>query len=622
MSYEELNTKILELVGGKENIKSVAHCMTRLRFNLNDRQIAKTDAIKDIDGVVDVVSNEVAYQIIIGTHVTEVYNELMEMIGDNRNVPHNPARPKMIKGFAQSILAAISETMTSILEVLMAAGIIAGFMAILSLTGVVSAESPTYMIFDTLRGSVFHFLPVLIAASAAKRAQINPYLAIVLAVTLLSTNIDGAENLAIFGYNLPAIGYANTFIPIMLGVWFLGLVIKYLGKIIPKSLQYFLVPALSLVITLPVILIVFGPIGTWIGDGLNAFFHLLMNTIGNWSVVALYAAAQPFLIVLGAANFVYPVVLNFLAQLGYDPIFSVASTISDIAVCGAMLGYFIRAAKGSKEKQTFGTVGFSALMGVTEPAVFGVFMKYRRPFLAVVIGGGIGGAIAGLAGVKTMGMVWGLTSLPTYLAGGTHNFVWMMISVIIAFGVSVAVAYGIGIPQEAQLDEKNPVNNEDKIITDEPIKQLSISRVAQGTVIPLHEVKDQAFASGALGKGIGIMPTEEKVDVFSPVEGTITVLFPTKHAYGIKSNDGMEVLIHIGIDTVNLEGKYFESAVAQGDKVKKGQLLGSFEAEKIKEAGFDPTVVVVVTNSHDYLDVIPASKASQLEDGALLNIIM
>ncbi|MBO0448692.1 PTS glucose transporter subunit IIA [Enterococcus sp. MJM12] len=622
MSYQDLNTQILELIGGKENIKSVAHCMTRLRFNLNNRDIAKTEEIKNIDGVVDVVSNEVAYQIIIGTHVTEVYNELMEMIGEDKTTMVASAHPKNLKGFVQSILAAISETMTSILEVLMAAGIIAGFMAILSLTGVVSAESPTYMIFDTLRGSVFHFLPVLIAASAAKRAKINPYLAIVLAVTLLSSNIDGAENLAIFGYNLPAIGYANTFIPIMLGVWFLGLVIKYLGKLIPKSLQYFLVPALSLVITLPVVLVVFGPIGTWIGDGLNAFFNLLMNTIGNWSVVALYSAAQPFLIVLGAANFVYPVVLNFLAQLGYDPIFSVASTISDIAVCGAMVGYFLRAVKGSKEKQTFGTVGFSALMGVTEPAVFGVFMKYRRPFLAVVIGGGIGGTIAGLAGVKTMGMVWGLTSLPTYLAGGMHNFVWMMISVIVSFGVATAVAYGVGIPQESELTEKNIENNEVAVSNPASLKQMSISRIAEGTVIPLNEVNDQAFASGALGKGIGIEPASGKVDVFSPVDGEITVLFPTKHAYGIKGKDGMEILIHIGIDTVNLDGKYFESNVAQGDSVKKGQLLGSFDVDKIVAAGFDPTVIVVITNSHDYLDVIPASKSSQFEDGVLLNIIM
>ncbi|MBP1046229.1 PTS glucose transporter subunit IIA [Enterococcus sp. BWM-S5] len=607
MSYEKLNEQIIELVGGKENIQAVAHCVTRLRLTLKDRSAAKTEAIKELDGVIDVVSNEVAYQIIIGTHVMDVYTEFMAMLGltpsDNST---QTTRPKGIKGIAGSILVVISETMTSIVEVLLAAGILAGIMAIFTLTGIVSADSPTYMIFDTLRGAVFHFLPVFIAASAAKRLHVNQYLAMVLAVTLLSANIDGVEGLSIFGFQLQTIGYANTFIPIMLGVWFLGLVVKYLNKFIPKSLHYFLVPMLSLVITLPIILMVFGPIGTWIGDGLNAFFNLLMTTVGNWIVVAIYAATQPFLIVLGAANFTYPIVLNFLGTLGYDPIFNAAATISDVAVCGAMVGYFLRASKG-KEKQTFGTVSFSALMGITEPAIFGVFMKYRRPFLAVIIGGGIGGTIAGLAGVKTMGMVWGLAAMPTYLAGGVNNFVWMLISVVVAFVIATAVAYGLGIPNEKAVTELS--EDDEQIISGDiqGLKQAAIGKIAEGEVIALNEVSDQAFASGALGKGLGIIPNEEQATVVSPVDGTITVVFPTKHAYGIRTETGIELLIHIGVDTVNLNGQYFESFVTQGEKVVKGDRLAVYEVDKIKEAGFDPTIMAVITNSSDYLDVISAS---------------
>lgn len=606
MSYEKLNEQIIELVGGKENIQAVAHCVTRLRLTLKDRSAAKTEAIKELDGVIDVVSNEVAYQIIIGTHVMDVYTEFMSMLGltpaDNSV---QAAKPKGIKGIAGSILVVISETMTSIVEVLLAAGILAGIMAIFTLTGIVSADSPTYMIFDTLRGAVFHFLPVFIAASAAKRLHVNQYLAMVLAVTLLSANIDGVEGLSIFGLQLQTIGYANTFIPIMLGVWFLGLVVKYLNKFIPKSLHYFLVPMLSLVITLPIILIIFGPIGTWIGDGLNAFFNLLMTTVGNWIVVAIYAATQPFLIVLGAANFTYPIVLNFLGTLGYDPIFNAAATISDVAVCGAMVGYFLRASKG-KEKQTFGTVSFSALMGITEPAIFGVFMKYRRPFLAVIIGGGIGGTIAGLAGVKTMGMVWGLAAMPTYLAGGVNNFVWMLISVVVAFLIATAVAYGLGIPSEKLAAEVS--EDEEPILSGnvQGLKQAAIGKIAEGEVIALNEVSDQAFASGALGKGLGIIPSEVKTTVLSPVDGTITVVFPTKHAYGIRTESGIELLIHIGVDTVNLNGQHFESFVAQGQKIRKGDKLAVYEVDKIKEAGFDPTIMAVITNSNDYLDVISA----------------
>ncbi|MGX7352402.1 beta-glucoside-specific PTS transporter subunit IIABC [Enterococcus canis] len=606
MSYEKLNKQIIELVGGRDNIQAVAHCVTRLRLTLKDRGIAQTNEIKNIDGVIDVVSNEVAYQIIIGTHVMDVYSEFMNMLEMKNEATSQ--KPKSLKEAAGNILVVISETMTSIVEVLLAAGILAGILAIFSLTGLVSPESPTYQIFDTLRGAVFHFLPVLIAASAAKRLKVNQYMAIVLAVTLLSANIDGVEGLSLFGYQLPTIGYANTFIPILLGVWFLGLVVKYLSKILPKGLHYFLVPALSLVITLPVILVLFGPIGTLIGDGLNAFFNLLMTTIGNWIVVALYAATQPLLIVLGAANFTYPIVLNFLGTLGYDPIFNAAATISDVAVCGAMVGYFLRASKG-KEKQTFGSVSFSALMGITEPAVFGVFVKYRRPFLAVMIGGGIGGTIAGLAGVKTMGMVWGLAALPTYLAGGINNFVWMLISVIVSFSVATAAAYGIGIPSEAK-EPETPQDLERTIVSEAGLKQVTIGKIVDGEVLPLQQVSDQAFSSGALGKGVGIVPHGETATVFSPVAGTVTVVFPTKHAYGLKTAEGIELLIHIGVDTVNLNGEHFESLVEQGQNVTSGTPLASYEVSKVRAAGFDPTIMAVVTNTNDYLDVISLNNDS------------
>lgn len=619
MSYEKLNKQLIELVGGKDNIKAVAHCVTRLRLTLEDRSLAKTEEIKNLDGVIDVVYNEVAYQIIVGTHVTDVYNEFMAMLGlkpDGEEA--EKAKAKGIKGIASSILVMISETMTSIIEVLLAAGMIAGIMAIISLTGLVSKDSSTYMIFDTLRGGVFHFLPVFIAASAAKRMKLNEYVAMALAVGLLSTNIDGAKGLELFGYGLPTIGYANTFIPILLGVWFLSIVTKYLKKIIPSGLQYFLVPALSLVLTFPVILVVFGPIGTLIGDGVSAFFDVLMNTIGNWIVVVLYAAFQPFLIVLGAANFTYPIVLNFLGTVGYDPIIMHAATISDVAVCGAMFGYFLRAKKGH-QRQMFGTVSFSALMGITEPAVFGVFVKYRRPFLAVIIGGGLGGLIAGLAGVKTMGFVWGLASLPTYLAGGTSNFIWMIISVVVGFVGATAVAYGIGIPKEESEEEIEEKELVEALESNQGLKQVCIGKIAEGSVVPLSEISDKAFASGALGKGVGIIPAQAKETIISPVEGTVTVAFPTKHAYGITTKNGVELLIHIGVDTVNLEGKYFESFVEKGQEVKKGDILAKYQADKVEEAGFDPVIILVVTNSNDYLDVITASNE---QDDELLTVIL
>lgn len=612
MNYKKLNENIIKFIGGKENIKSVAHCVTRLRLTLNDKSIAQTEEIKKLKGVIDVVSNDVAYQIIIGTHVVDVYNEFMSMVGlsSNESSTKNENKPKGIKGILNSILVVVSETMTSVIEVLLAAGILASILALLNMAGILPSDSPTYQILDTLRGATFHFLPVLIAISAAKRLNVNPYVAVVLAVTLLSSSIDGVEGLNLFGIDLQAITYANSFIPILLGVWFMGIATKAIQKVLPKALHYFLVPVLSLIITLSITLMVFGPIGTWIGEGLNTACMFLIDNVGNWSVVALYAALQPFLIVLGAANFTMPIALNSVTTLGYDPIFMGAATISDIAVCGAMFGYFLKT-KNQQQKQLFGTVGFSALMGVTEPSIFGVFMKYRRPFLAVIIGGGLGGLIAGLAQVKTYGMVWGLAALPTYLVGGEmSNFVFMITGVVVAFVVATAASYFLGIPSEEQEEAKDEKELE-LISSEDNSRTFKVGSVAKGKVIPLEEVADKAFSSGALGKGIGVIPSEAKSTVISPVDGEVIIVFPSKHAYGIKTDKGLEILIHIGIDTVNLDGKFFESLVTQGQRVKKGDDLAIFEADNIRKEGFDPTIIIIVTNTSDYLDVISSNDESE-----------
>ena len=616
MKYKDLNENIIKLIGGKENIKSVAHCVTRLRFTLNDRSIAQTEEIKKLKGVIDVVSNDVAYQIIIGTHVVDVYNEFMSMIGLSSSESSIKSERKKglrgIKGIFNSIFVVVSETMTSVIEVLLAAGILASILALLNMSGILQSDSPTYQILDTLRSATFHFLPVLIAIASAKRLNVNPYIAVVLAVTLLSSSIDGVEGLSLFGINLQATTYANSFIPILLGVWAMGIIIEGLKKILPKALHYFLVPVLSLIITLSVTLTIFGPIGMWIGDGLNYACMFLIDTLGNWSVVALYAALQPLLIVFGAANFTMPISLNSVTTLGYDPIFMDAATISDIAVCGAMFGYFLKT-RNKEQKQLFGTVSFSALMGVTEPSVFGVFMKYRRPFVAVMIGGGIGGLIAGLAQVKTYGMVWGLAALPTYLVGGeVSNFTFMIISVVVSFVAATAASYLLGIPSDEKEEVKGDNEKElELIINENNSRTISIGNVAKGQVIALGEVNDKAFSSGALGKGVGVIPSESKSTVISPVDGTITIVFPTKHAYGIVTDEGLEILIHIGIDTVNLDGKFFESLVTQNQRVKKGDALAVFESDKIIEEGFDSTIITVVTNTSDYLDVISSNDESE-----------
>ncbi len=603
MNYQDLCEQIIKLVGGKENIQNVVHCVTRLRFTLADQSLANVDEILELKEVIDVIANDVVFQIVIGPQVMDVYKDLMKILGDDIQKDNSK------KNIWRSILDLMSESMSPILQPLMAAGMLAGVLSVLSLANIVSPESSTYIIIDSLRNAIFFFLPVFMAMSCAKKLNANPYLAVALAVTLLSGTINGVEGLDFFGIALPAITYSNSFFPIILAVWLMGNVDKILSRYIPNAVTYFFKPVLTLLICLPVTLLVFGPMGTWLGDGINFVCQFLMNTVGNWIVVALYAAFQPFLIMLGAANFVMPVLMNFLTTQGYDPIFLVGSLISDAAVGGALLGYFLRT-KNSQQKQLFGTTAFSAFMNITEPGIYGVFVKYRRPFLAVIIGGGLGGMFAGLMGVKGYSFA-GLVSLTAWIGEGDYqNFYFAIIAVIIAIVAGGISAYLLGIPDENQKDEK----------IDKKKEQQSVCAPVKGKIIPLKEVKDKAFSSEALGKGIAIQPDEGLIT--APVSGEVVTLFPTQHAIGIKTEYGIEVLIHIGIDTVELNGKYFQAHVQQGDYVNVGQKLINFDKDSIEKAGYDCTVIMVITNSHDYLDIISSNEATMLPQQNCLTVIL
>lgn len=619
MKYRKFNETIVELIGGKENIKAVVHCMTRLRFTLIDADKAETEKIKAMDGVIDVVNNNVAYQIIVGTHVSDVYADLMDYLGMNAE-DNQTAEPEKKKGIVKSILDVVSESMTPILQPIICAGLLAALLSIISLLGIISTDSPTYQVFSALQTSVFYFLPVLMAMSSAKRLGASPYLAVALAVTLVSEQINGVKGLGVLGFDLPQITYSNSFIPILIAVWFMGLVTKTLKKVIPSTLQYFLNPLLIMLITLPATLLVFGPIGYYIGEGIIQFFNLLMEYVGSWFVMMLYSALQPFIVMLGAGNFIMPVVSQLIASNGYDPAFISSATISDIAVGGAMLGYFLRT-KNTQQKQLFGTVTVSAILGATEPAIYGVFIKFRRPFIAVMIGGGLGGLFAGLTGVKAYSVAWGLMGLPSYIGetGDFKNLGLMITAVLISFVVSTVAAYILGIPSEKDEDNKK---EESKAPTKQTtsLEHVPVGAVAKGEVVKLTDVSDKAFSSEAMGKGVGII--SENNEIISPVDGSIEVVFPTKHAIGIKSNEGVEILIHIGIDTVQLDGKYFDMIINTGDSVKKGQKLGTVDFEGLKSEGYDPTIIVIITNTNDYLDIIPTNKETIDHSDELLNVVV
>ena len=606
MKYEEFCKQIIELVGGKDNVEAVVHCMTRLRFTLKNRDLANVEAIKALNNVIDVVSNKVSFQIIIGTEVAEIHPEIMQLLGLESN-----EEVKVKKNIIKRVLDLLSESISPILPAMMASGLIAGILSIFAITGLIPAESSTYVIFDSIRTSMFYFLPIFMAVSASKRLGAPLYLGLLVAVTLLSTSINGVEGLNLFGLSLPTITYSNSFLPIVLALWFMGYVHKAVTKYMPKSLDYFFTPLFTVLIVLPITLCLFGPIGTWLSDGLGYVFQFIGDTFGNWLVVALYAACQPFLIMMGAGNFIMPIVFNSYATIGYDSMFTPAWIISDLAVCGAMIGYFLRA-KNSKDKQFFGSVAFSAFMGITEPAVFGAFVKYRRPFLAVIIGGGLGGLFAGLMQVKGYAMV-GLFGLATFVdANGFSNFYFMIGALVIAFVAAVIAGYILWMPK----DEEEKINKIENKNVQSALNTVHIVSPVAGKIIPLSEIKDKAFSTGALGKGVGIIPDDKLIK--SPISGEVITIFPTNHAIGIRNEDGVEVLLHIGIDTVELNGEHFTALVKQGDRVSTNDTLIEVDFEKIKEKGYDTTIAMVITNTNDYLEVIPNMTNNQ----ELLTVIL
>ncbi len=614
MNYDVLCDQIIKNIGGKDNVETVVHCITRLRFTLKNREIVNEKAIIETDGVIDVVSNKVAFQIIIGTEVSKVYAVLCDKLGiTDKSCEHTVK----IKGNPiKKILTLLSEVLAPLIPVIMCSGMIAGVLSIFTTTGLLAEDSSTYIIFSSVKNAMFFFLPVFTAISASKRLGVSPYVGTLLAVTLLSTTIDGVEGLSLFDISLPATVYSNTFIPILLALWFMGLVTTLLKKKMPQSLDYFFTPLLTILIGLPVTLFIFGPLGMWISDGLGLVFSFIANTVGNWLVVALYAALQPLLILTGTAYFVMPLVMDSFTNLGYDPIFTHAGLISDLAVCGAMLGYFLRT-KDMKQKQMFGVVSFSAFMNITEPAVFGVFAKYRRPFIAVMIGGGLGGLIAGFANVKSYAFTT-LLGLPTFIVDGDMgSFYMMLIALGTAFVVTLITSYILGIPEERSNIQENKMEGETVNLK---MQKTVLQAPVTGTVIPLSDIKDQAFSTGALGNGLGIIPKDSVIK--SPVTGTVVSLFPTKHALGIQNEDGIEVLIHIGIDTVELNGKPFVAHIAQGDAVTKGQPLITVDFDEIKAQGYDPTVIMVITNTNDYLDVITTKEKDAKLQSELITVVL
>ena len=613
MNYKELAATILEKVGGQNNVSNLEHCATRLRFSLKDDVLAKTEEIQSLKGVVSVINKGGQYQVVIGNEVIEVFNELLKL-GDFQSNEDPQASKK--KGIINTVLDTISGIFFPIVPALAGAGMLKALLSLLSVLKIVTPQSPTYQFLNFMGDACFYFLPIIIASSAAKKFKVNQFVAMSIGamlihptfVTMVSTAKEAGTGLSLLNMPVTLVTYSSSVIPIVLAIWFMSYVEPFANKYTPKSLRIFLVPLLTILIVGVVTFVVIGPLGNICGEVLGDFINYI-NGYASWLVPLLVGAFTPLMVMTGMHYGLIPIGINMLATTGIDTVAGPGMMVSNIAQGGAALAVAIRS-KNTDLKSLATSAGISAICGITEPAMYGISLRFKKPLIAAMIGGGSAGLFIGIMNVGRYAQVApGLFSLPSYISGDSlQNVTYAAIGCVIAFVVSFIVSYLLKIeePQESKTTNTTEIT----------LKKEEVYVPINGQVVPLHTVVDPVFSSEALGKGVAILPSEGKV--YAPVSGKVSVFFETGHAIGLISNNGAEILIHIGLDTVELKGKYFSPKVKQGEVVKAGDLLLEFDMEAITKANYDITTPIIVTNTAQYTDIVVVDKNNKVGQELLL----
>lgn len=614
--YEEIAQQVVEYVGGINNIDSVTNCMTRLRFTLKNVKKADIEKLQSIKGVQGVVNKKGQFQVVIGSDVSFVCDEIRKMGNFNETVTGNTDEKVSL---LSKILGAITAIFQPVIPAICGAGMIKAVLAILTATSLVTTDSQTYVLLSMFADAAFYFLPIFLAFSSAKRFNCNPYFAAVLGAVLIHPTFTGlvaaGEPLAFAGLPIRLVSYGSAVVPPILIVLIQSYVEKFAKKISPNAVKVFLVPLIVFLIMAPLSLIVIGPLGSMVGDLLYVVFNFLNNE-ARWVIPVLMGAFCPLLVMTGMHYSLMPVQLAQYATLGYGTLLGPGMLASNISQAGACFAVAIRS-KDKDMKQTAISAGTTALFGITEPALYGVTMRLKKPLLAVMIGGGVAGLWGGLTNMRTYASATaGLTAIPVYICDDFSNVVNACICIVIAFVVTFIVTLVMGFKEEntamAQVDFKNEKAKK------ELNKAVSIVSPLTGSIVPLSEVNDEVFSKAIMGKGVAVLPTIGEVR--APFNGTINAVFPTKHAIGMTSEDGVEVMIHVGLDTVELDGKGFTTHVKNNDVVKANDLLLSFDIEAIKQAGYDIVTPVIITNSDEYIDIIETNEKTISSQKELMKI--
>ena len=586
MNDKELATQILRLIGDKENISTATHCVTRLRVTVNQLDNVKRDEIAALPGVLGTNIVGQQFQVILGNRVNSVYDSFMDNLGEF-DVSNNqtPASGNLVSRF----LDFLSAIFVPIIPAIIGAGLLKGILILLMFYNLVSTNSDTYRVLSIFSDAAFFFLPILLAVSAAEKFKVNKFVAAAIGGILVHPDLialmGNGHNPVLFGIPFTATSYASSVLPIILGVWVMSYIEKLLFRYVPKILQTVLVPLLTLLIVAPILLAVLGPIGTIIGNGLGAGFVTLYQK-GGLFAGALLGAAYPFLVLLGMHVGLTPIMVQSLSKYGVDYMMGLF-VASNSAQAGATSAVYFKT-KNKELKEIAGTAAINAIIGVTEPALFGVTSKLKKPLIAVAIGGGIGGAIAGATHVAATGIGTGpIAGIPLFFG---KTFIFFVISSIVAFIVSFIMTFVIGFKDLPNSDDDSVTSPVEPDVTQ--VHTEDILSPISGNAMPLSTVKDQVFSTGMMGNGIAIDPTDDLVH--APFNGAVEMVFETKHAIGLVSDAGTELLLHVGLDTVELKGQYFEVLVTQGQPLLK------FDRTAIAAAGYDVTIPIVVTNTPQY----------------------
>lgn len=624
MDYENIAKKVLERVGGSENVIGLVHCMTRLRFTLKDESIVDDEAVKKTKGVMGIMKKAGQYQIIIGNDVANVYAELCKLGHFTDQVPKEQEAPRGKQNIMSMLMDTISGIMSPVIPAIIGAAMIKVLLTILPMIGILDTAGSTYNLLSVIGDGAFFFMPVLIAISASRKFGTNVYYGASIALIMLHPNFINMMNTAhdagstLYFLGIVPVSYASysySVIPIILSVWSLKYVEKLVDRITPVITKNFLKPMLVVLFEAPIALIILGPLGAIFGNVLSDIVYMIHDRLG-FIAIGLVAGIYPFVVMAGMHHAFTPIKLGMLATVGYENFICIGELCSNMAQGAASAAVALRS-RNKDFKQIAGSSAFSALIaGITEPALYGVTLRLKKPMLGACIGAVAGGLFGGFFQMKCFGIATpAIVTIVQYVEDSRPMSLLIaaltiLLTVVVAFFATLLIGFEDVVDEDEDVagavkdavggnGSRDETHSKTGIIIPSPLK---------GRRIPITEVNDPTFAGEILGKGAAVIPEDGVIR--APFDGKIAVMFETGHAAGLVSDNGIELLIHIGIDTVNLKGRYFHPAKATGDPIRKGEILLTFDRQEIIDAGYDITTPVIVSNSGDYADVAPADETS------------